>query len=395
MKNIFFSLLLACLTLGAWAQPAQRTATDADHTVDCLIVYDNSRKDFLEQEGGEEAYAQKVVESITTVMHNSDIDYSIRLAGVHHVDWKAQDISSGLDQITFDFEIEQKRKELQADIVVMLAEPWGDPNSGAAAHMANRWNAYACVMASMAVSNNTAAHEVGHIFGAYHSRSEWDQAPSDHPWAAAYISPEPECYKTVLNNMAPGELVPVYSGPDVKWKGVTMGSPVHDNRRMMLSRLPEAAHYGEYLERDRYYVSESDIQLDNQAQEHQFTIYSPNFFRLDVPAVDWMSDLKIVDAKEMNGAYLNDGSFSFTVNPNLTDKARSTTLRIYGDENIEELTMTITQQPQSADTGIDGVEITTATSESIYDLHGVRMTQPKENLPAGVYLINGEKVMVK
>ena len=398
MRSIYFTFLFGFMTLCALAQSPAKTpsavATDADHTVDCLIVYDDSKKDFLKDEGGEEAYAQKVVESITNVMANSDMEYSVRLAGVMHVNWKANDISSGLDQMSFDFDIEDKRKELKADIVVMLAEPWGDPNSGAATHMANRWNAYACVMASMAVPNYTAAHEVGHIFGAYHSRSEWDQSPSQHPWAAAYVSPEPESYLSVLNNMAPGTLVPVYSGPDVEWKGVKMGSPIHDNRRMILSRLPEAVHYGEYLERDRFYVSEKDITLDQNAQTHQITIYSPYFFRLEVPSVDWMSDLKIVDAKEMNGAYLNDGTFSFTVNPNLTGEPRSTTLRVYGDENIQDMIVTITQQATDTETGLNDIQVT-IEPEVIYDLNGNRMTLPKEKLPQGVYIINGEKVLIK
>ena len=398
MKSILFTLLLGCLPLVVSAQSVSLStpvvATDADHTLDCLIVYDHSPKEFVQAQGGEEPYARKVVESITQVMHNSDIAYSVRLAGVMHVDWTASDISSGLDQMTFDFDIEAKRKELQADIVVMLAEPWGDSNSGAATHMANRWNAYACVMAHMAVTNYTAAHEVGHILGAYHSRSEWDQSPSQHPWAAAYVSPEPESYLSVLNNMAPGTLVPVYSGPEVKWKGVTMGSPIHDNRRMILSRLPEAVHYGEYLERDRYYASSPHMVLNHEGQEHQFTIYSPNFFRMEVTPVDWMSDLRVVKAKEMNGAYLNDGTFSFSVSPNETGEERSTSIRISGDETIPELTVTITQQPASS-TGIDSVELSVHEGDVIYNLQGIRQTAPKDKLPQGIYLINGTKVMVK
>ena len=399
MKNFLFTLLFSFMALYSYAQSPDtmnlETAQDKDHTVDCLIVYDNSRKDFLEQEGGEEAYAQKVVESITEVMHNSGLDYSIRLVGVLHQYWNAPDVLAGLEKVMYEPEVIQKRKELKADIVVLLSEPWGDANSGVANQKARRWDAFASIKASMAVSSYTAAHEVGHILGACHSRSPEDQAPSDHPWAAAYISPAPECYLSVLNNMASGELVPVYSGPDVIWKGVTMGSPIHDNVRMLRSTLPKAVKFGEYLEDDRYYVSEEQIKLDHQAQSHEFTVYSSSFFKLECSPTSWMSDLKEVETEPMNGFYLQDGTFSFIVEPNLTDKERTATIRIYGDDNNKEITLTIKQMPQDTDTGINDREISSDESPAIYDLNGIRMNQPKGKLPEGIYIINGEKKIVK
>ena len=46
--------------------------------------------------------------------------------------------------------------------------------------------------------------------------------------------------------------------------------------------------------------------------------------------------------------------------------------------------------------GIEGVEMDAYNETApIYNLQGVQMKESKENLPAGIYIINGKKVIIR
>ena len=172
MKILLFFLSLVCFAYNLNGQTTRPEKFDKEHTIDYLVVYDKSNPDnFIESRGGREAYAQEIVDSINAVFRNSKLNYRFRLAGVHFLEnYQAPDIVGGHDALSNNAEVQAKRRETKADIVVLLTETPGDVNSGLADHNdeAIHADAYSCVNLRMAASAYTAAHEAGHILGGYH-----------------------------------------------------------------------------------------------------------------------------------------------------------------------------------------------------------------------------------
>ena len=326
METFIITLLMMLSSVLCYAQNDTDKLFDREHTVDYLVVYDMSNPSFIEQQGGRERYAQKVVDSINEVLENSNLNYCFRLAGVYYWDgYKAENIERGLNDLSNSDLIREKRRETKADIVVLLTESYGDVNSGLADHNddAIHTDAYSCVNLSMAATSYTAAHEAGHILGAYHSRSEYDQAPSTHPWAAAYISPNG--YRTVMNTMAPGTTVPVYSGPESLWEGEVMGDSIHDNVRMIRHNLPRVVNFGERLEFDKYYSSADEIIFDKNGGEGELSFYGNQFMMIN-SAEDWITQLSPTWANVQ-------ADVKFIIEPNNTGTERVGYIVVDGDAN--------------------------------------------------------------
>ena len=344
MKTYLSALFLMCTCMFSYAQNhTSEKLFDEEHTVDYLVVYDMSNPEFIERQGGRDAYARKVVDSINEVLWNSNINYCFRLAGVFYWDgYKAENIERGHDDIVNSELIREKRREAKADIVVLLTETEGDINTGLADHNddAIHTDAYTCVNLSMAASAYTAAHEAGHILGAYHSRSEYDQAPSTHPWAAAYISPNG--YRTVMNTIAPGTTVPVYSGPESMWKDEVMGDSVHDNVRMIRHNLPRVVDFGEHLDLNSYYSSDDELLFDKNGGSGNLSVYGNQFMMIN-PTADWITQLSPTWGNVQ-------ADVKFTVEPNTTGAERTAAIVVDGDaDNPKEIRIIQT----AADTNID------------------------------------------
>ena len=317
MKTFLLTSLLGCSSLFAMAQTTTEKQFDREHTVDLLVVYDetNGWEITEDYQNARETFAQEVVNSLNLVMKNSNIDYTYRVASTHYwAGYKAQDINGGLNDITWNQDVKNKRRETKADIVLLLTENY-DTNSGAANPSAIHTEAYACVRRSMAASAYTAAHEIGHILGANHSDSPNEQQPSNHPWANGYVSPEG--LMTVLCSM--GSSVPIYSGPNSIWKTqegkeIVMGDATHDNVRMIKSMLPQAVHFGDYTDPTAVYASKQDLLFDNRQQQGELVVYSNGFTNISVSG-DWI--------KALNPTFCNDqAKVTFSVDANYTGKER-------------------------------------------------------------------------
>ena len=377
MKKLLLTLALVCTGLLLKANEPY----NKDLTIDYLVVYDDTPKPIVEEAGGEEAYAQQVVDSINVVLKNSNLEYRFRLAGVHHINQRATDIVGGLDLVMFDEGVKNKRKECKADLVVLLTEVWGDPNSGLSNQHAKRWEAFSSVSANMAATAYTAAHEAGHVLGCYHSRSEYDHSPSDHPWAAAYISEEG--YNTVMNTMAPGQVVPIFSGPESRWNGVVMGDETHDNVRMLRQTLPEAVHFGEYLEESCFYLEDEEMEFDNKAHKDDFWVRTDLFFTVKASA-SWIHSI----TPEWG---LMDTKIEFSIEENTTGADRTAILEIMADDSSKNKTITITQYAGDIPSGIV-LETAEEDEKVVYDLNGRRV---KETIAGQVYIRNGKKFVAQ
>lgn len=391
--NLFLSLLAAGnMALTASAQ----TATPENRTVDYLVVFDNTSEEYVNKQGGEQKFANDMVDMINLTLKNSKIDYRFRLAGIHHMDTRIGDITSGMTVAMNDLGVQQARKDCKADIVTLVSEPFNDGMRGISNHNADRFAAYSSVRAESAIENFTAAHEVAHILGCCHSRTASDQAPSEHPWAAAWAD---ENFRTVVSNplSSEGKQVPIFSGPESVWeengKKYVLGDKTHDNVRMLKENLPEAVWFGDFLDDSRYFAAEENIVLDHQAQEHLLRVYSNSFFKIESASASWMSALKEVKTMPMNGYYMQDGVFSFSVEPNLTKQDRTVKFRIYGDSDKQDLTITVTQKAEGANTGISEIGNDTPSAVTIHSIDGKRVLMPQELLPKGIYIVNGKKIV--
>ncbi|HYE59502.1 MAG TPA: hypothetical protein VD948_13405, partial [Rhodothermales bacterium] len=73
------------------------------------------------------------------------------------------------------------------------------------------------------------AHEIGHLHGARHAPNE-DPSQTPFPYGHGFRN------DSLMTIMAGGgqKRVPVFSGPDQNWRGVTMGeATLHDNARVL------------------------------------------------------------------------------------------------------------------------------------------------------------------
>lgn len=398
MKKTLLYLLTAMLPLGALAQEhTPQQPTQPNLTVDYLVVFDHTSEELVLQEGGEQKFAEDIVSMMNLALKNSNIDYRFRLAGTYHLPANIGSINSGLSTVMNDPGVQQKRREVKADIVTLISEPVYDGLEGISNHMADRYAAFASVRARSAIGSYTAAHETAHILGCNHSRTASDQSPSQHPWAAAWADSH---FSTIVCNplSGGGKKVPIFSGPESVWveNGVSyvLGDETHDNVRMLRQTLPDAVWFGDFLDDSRYHAAEENIVLDHRAQSHELRIFSGSFFKISAEPASWISPLQEIKTMPMNGFYMQDGVFSFSVEPNLTDQERTTTFRIYGDSDKPDLTVTVTQLPENSQTGITTPAADeTGSQQTIYDVSGVRMNQPFGQLPRGIYIVNGQKTI--
>lgn len=397
MKKLF-SILYTLLSLGVSAQEtASTTPAKENRTVDYLVVFDNTSEDYVQKNGGEQKFAEDIVNMINLTLKNSKIDYRFRLADTFHLNTQINDISSGMSVVMNDPEVQKIRMQLKADLVTLVSEPYNDGMRGISNHLADRFAAFSSIRAQSAITHYTAAHEAGHILGCCHSRTETDQAPSQHPWAAAWAD---QNFRTVVSNplSSEGKQVPIFSGPESVWeengKKYILGDEKHDNVRMLKEVLPEAVWFGDFLDDSRYYAAEEQIILDSEAQQYLLRIYSNSFFQIEESTALWISKLEEVKTIPMNGFYMQDGVFSFTVDENTTDEDRSTTLRIFGDSDKPDLIVTITQKSKNPPSGIQETQTSLTEGKEIYNLNGTRAAVRKEQLPQGIYIINGKKTIV-
>ena len=114
MKRILLSSLLGCSALFAFGQTETEKLFDRDHTIDLLVVYDDTEWQYAENyQNARETFAQEVVNSLNLVLKNSNItDYTYRVAGTYHwAGYKSTAIDAALNDATWNEGICNKRRE--------------------------------------------------------------------------------------------------------------------------------------------------------------------------------------------------------------------------------------------------------------------------------------------
>ena len=258
-KNSFKVMLFlpVFLLVGASASPAV--------DVEVLFVYDTTASAWVRENGGMSTFSQKALEKFNEVLEASQIEHRARVAHSMAIDYAT--VSLDIDREAMRSgagpfaEVHAARNMYNADIVALLVDTgsaWGVTGSG---DSLNSWSgspdsAYA-VNAIRAVDQGyTLVHELGHIFGAHHSKLQTNQpGPNTNLPGATYSAgwyfqgADGLNYNTVMAYSDDGmgnyyALAPIFSSPLLTYMGTIAGHPEDgDNRRMLIEAFPIIASY--------------------------------------------------------------------------------------------------------------------------------------------------------
>lgn len=243
------------------------------YVVDYLVVYDTTGRDYAQGHGGTEVLAADAVVQMNNCFDNSNIDAAYRLAGTEVLeDYTSDgDFYKALDNITpgtsGDPAIQQKVSEFRefygADLVQLYHMGTGVAGLGWAPGTGAVKERMFSVVGANYATGATSAHEAGHNMGCQHSR-EQTSSPGSHDYAVGANRKTPgqtldhtghkQYYHTVMSYGIswPSEdgdwndnttRVPIFSGPNTVWDGVTLGSDTEDNCRMLNDSVPRAVDF--------------------------------------------------------------------------------------------------------------------------------------------------------
>ena len=322
------------------------------YTIDFLATFDPSAEEWaLEHCGTLQAYAEHVVKSMNTVMHNSDLDGQFRLVGTFVTTQNAPTVPQGLTMAMNDEALRAEARRLEADVTLLFVATVGNlqPVSGVAVYMADPGMGLGCVHVDGGYNALTAIHETGHIMGCNHSRDV--DLEDVHPYAyGAMRWIDGEQYSTVMGYH--GTLLPHFSSPNYIYKGTVMGSDTEDNCRRISERLPEVVRLGE--PRTNYELGRYDWKPTASAQQIQVELHGKKAYRITADQ-DWL------DVSPTMG-YLEE-PFTITVKANDTGKARRGHVTVedwdaanpdYTGEILGSSVVTVTQANAAGDYTVEG-----------------------------------------
>ncbi|MDO4527292.1 MAG: chitobiase/beta-hexosaminidase C-terminal domain-containing protein, partial [bacterium] len=244
--------------------------------VDILVAYDQGGAMWAEENsGGLEHFAEIAVQKMNVALANSGLssEFRFRLVGVVPVETTETDLNTALyaaqtakvDDGTPWSVIPAMRDEVGADIVTVLIDI--DSSSGAIglayALSSNFQNALewfdvyafnACSVRAVS-TGHTMTHEVGHNIGAGHSKEQTTQSgPQLYEYSAGcyFTGTDQVKYHTIMAYNFDGHgnfytPAPVFSSPEVEWRGVPAGREDADNVRTIRQTFAAASAWREQV----------------------------------------------------------------------------------------------------------------------------------------------------
>ena len=183
-------------TWNASRRPAWPSLAEETPTVDVMFLYTQRASEYA---GGPEAVSAKIQQMISdaeTSFVSSKVNLHIRSVHVEptdytekndlFLDWKALKGSSNTAQMTG---VSDMKRNVHADVVVMLNEPATTANSSACGQASQMHDvtssfcssAYAVIPINCATSTYSFVHELGHLMGADHNEEAGTfGAPFEH-----------------------------------------------------------------------------------------------------------------------------------------------------------------------------------------------------------------------
>ena len=237
--------------------------------IDILVVYDTSAAAWVQSNGGSSAFAADVINRMNQVVQNSGIVLQFRLVKTMDVAYTttagpftppADDLAALRDGTGPFVAVHAARDQAGADLVAMLIDTgysWGYTGVGC---LLFDWNGYdGCAFSVNAIQSvaisHTLTHEVGHILGADHAKSQLD-SPGPNGWldgqysAGWYFTGKNGiAYHTIMAYDDDGhgnhyQEAPVFSTPLVDYQGTVAGDAEDgDNSRLIRETMGIVAAY--------------------------------------------------------------------------------------------------------------------------------------------------------
>ena len=239
-----FGLMLTLL----WS-PLARAAT-----ADILIVYDRTAAQWVAANGGQDVFAEELVNRFNLVLQNSGVDLSLRLVHTMTADYSHRDFGADLQALQAGSgalaAVHSARDTYGADLVAMMVDTGSDQGTVGLGYVLSDWSglpdfAFTVNAIRAAAVDHTMTHELGHNFGADHAKTQ-SSAPGpneylNRPYAAGwyFTGADRIDYHTIMAYNFDGyggyyDPAPLFSTPRVLHKGVPAGHAQDgDNARLI------------------------------------------------------------------------------------------------------------------------------------------------------------------
>lgn len=222
---------------------------DSNEFVDVLVCY---TKTAMDSSGGLSSINSEIGLAIAETnlsYKNSKVKHKLRLVGKMELDYNESESSkSDVKWIQKNLQVNNKRNEVRADLVVFIVEKLYESCGRAFAvpkSISPKFApfAYCVVKRSCATGYYSFGHEVAHLMGGRHDCLEDNKlTPFDFNHGYEYCNTEKRPYRTVMSyNNCGSTRIPYWSNPNINYKNQPMGNidseePCKSNNARLLNQ---------------------------------------------------------------------------------------------------------------------------------------------------------------
>ena len=220
-----------------------------DSYFDILVVYTNLAINAAGSVNAIRAEGALAVANMTLALQNSNLQAQARLVWYLDVSYnESGDQENHLDRLTDPRDgimdgVHPTRVSCEADFVVLLVADTGSTGLGWCD--SDHDSAFSIARWSLAASNFTLAHEVGHNLGCAHNPEDVDCYPYENARGHHFFVPAEKVNRnTVMSySVNSSSRIPQYSSPDINYMGVATGTSTRNNRDRISVRRITCANF--------------------------------------------------------------------------------------------------------------------------------------------------------